>query len=140
MVRILDEIRSAAGRRHKLREAALRRVHALRLDGAQRFFDLQVDTLQNVEKLLDDAPELPVVSRVTGAAGRLVHKGLTAVRTPPIPGYDELNVKQVNEHLDELGYLDLLKVRRYEQAHKARKTVIDGIDRELARRGRDLAA
>ena len=144
MVRILSEIRNApekiAGRSLALREAARRRVHEIRFDGARRLLDLQLGTLQNVEKLLDEAPELPVVSRGTGAANRLVQRGIVAVRTPPIPDYDELNVKQVLEHLDQLGTIDLLRVRSHEAGGKGRKTILDGVEREIARRSRLLAS
>lgn len=47
----------------------------------------------------------------------------------PIKGYDELTAAQIAEQLDDLSIEELAQVRRYEQQHKARKTVLEAIDR-----------
>ncbi len=52
---------------------------------------------------------------------------------PPINDYDELNVKQVNEALQELDAYSLLKVQEYEEAHKNRVTVLREIERLMTR-------
>lgn len=49
----------------------------------------------------------------------------------PIPGYDELNVGEVNGRLDSLTVTQLKAVREYEKRNKNRETVIDQIDRKI---------
>ncbi|HET7380865.1 MAG TPA: hypothetical protein VFJ24_12545, partial [Gaiellales bacterium] len=50
----------------------------------------------------------------------------------PWPGYDELNVSEVNAVLDE-GDEDLAKrARAYERSHKNRAAVIQTIERETS--------
>ncbi len=53
------------------------------------------------------------------------------LQMPNIPDYDTLNVREVTEALQELGPWELSKVRRYEAAHKKRKTVLGALDRLL---------
>lgn len=122
MARFIDEIRKAP---RNFRQ----RVHALRLDGTGRVFRLQVGTLERAESLLDRAPD----GRVTSVAGRLVERGLNALSAPGIEGYDELNARDAIKALADVGYLDLLKVQRWERAHKGRKTVLEAVDRQLGR-------
>lgn len=50
---------------------------------------------------------------------------------PPIANYDELNVKEVCAQLDELDAWQLTQVKRYEEAHKQRKTVLGAVGRLL---------
>ena len=52
-----------------------------------------------------------------------------ALTQPAIEGYDELNVREVGEALSALNAWGLQKVRRYEEAHKNRKTVLGAIER-----------
>ncbi len=144
MTRFLDDLRSApeklADRSQRLRSRARQAMRDWQIGGTERLFDFHADTLENVEKLLDDAPELPVVSKVADAAGRLVHRRLEGINSAPLPDYDDLNVRQVNQHLSELPTVDLLRIRRYEQGHKGRKTVLAGVQREIDRRARTQAA
>ena len=137
MSRIREEIRTAnekfTARSHRLRHHARKRVHEIRIHGAERLFHFQVDGLERFEDLLSRAPELPVVSRVTDAAEKLVHKGLEAVGAPPLDDYDSLNVREVNGTLHDLGYVELLRLRRYEETHKNRKTVINAANQALGR-------
>ncbi|MBW1879408.1 MAG: hypothetical protein JRJ84_13675 [Deltaproteobacteria bacterium] len=137
MSRIREEFRTAnekfAARSQRLRHHARKRVHEIRIQGAGRLFHFQLDGLERVENLLNRAPELPVVSRVTDAAGKLVHRGLEAVGAPPLADYDSLNVRDVNSALRDLGYVELLRLHRYEETHKNRKTVITSANQMLAR-------
>jgi len=43
----------------------------------------------------------------------------------PIPGYDELDGKQVNERLSQLTQVELAAVETYERAHEDRPVVLD---------------
>jgi hypothetical protein len=49
----------------------------------------------------------------------------------PIAGYDELNVEEVGNQLDNLSAQELREVREYEKANKNRETVVGQIDRKL---------
>ena len=49
----------------------------------------------------------------------------------PIVNYDELNVEEVGNELDNLSAQELREVREYEKANKNRETVIGQIDRKL---------
>jgi hypothetical protein len=137
MSRIREEFRTAneriAERRKRLRHHARKRVHEIRIQGAERLFNFQLDGLERMENLLNRAPELPVVSRVTDAAEKLVHRGLEAVGAAPVDDYDSLNVREVSKALPDLGYVELLRLRRYEETHKNRKTVITAVNQALAR-------
>jgi hypothetical protein len=49
----------------------------------------------------------------------------------PIRNYDELTVDEVNDHLDDLSAKQLEQIRRYENEHKGRKTVLEAVARKL---------
>jgi len=92
--------------------------------------------------------KLPGLSQVdlakTGAYERKNQKRSTVTNkvtvlsaTEPWPGYDEQTVDEVNGVLadkDDTG--ELKAVRDYEQAHKARSTILSATERELAGAGR----
>lgn len=50
----------------------------------------------------------------------------------PITGYDELSAAKVQTRLGDLSRPDLRKVRTYEKNNKARKGVLDAIEKKLA--------
>jgi hypothetical protein len=45
----------------------------------------------------------------------------------PIPRYDELSVKQINQRLGRLSRIDLEKVEAYERRHKNRRSVLNKV-------------
>ena len=49
----------------------------------------------------------------------------------PIPDYDELNVEEVKETLDDLTAAQIREVREYEKRNKNRETLIEQFDRKL---------
>jgi hypothetical protein len=55
-----------------------------------------------------------------------------AAGRPPIEGYDEMNVDEITEQLDDLSEAELRRTRNYEQGNKNRETLITEIDRRLA--------
>jgi hypothetical protein len=114
------------------RRALVHRARTLRGEGRERLWDLETRALTRAEDLLERAEGLPVVSRVAHPVERLVSERLTAVTAPPIEDYDALNARNAALAVRGLGRVDLLKVRRHEQATKDRKTVYKAIDRELA--------
>lgn len=140
MARILDEIQSAprklVARGNALRLRARRRAHAIRLDGETKLFQFQVGTLEQIEGLLERTPAWPGLSRVADAAEKLVHERLAAFTAPPIADYDTLSAKDVGHALLDLSYVDLLRVRRWEETRKNRKTVLSAVERELLKRER----
>jgi len=50
----------------------------------------------------------------------------------PITGYDQLTASQIRARLGDLSTADLRRVRTQEQRGKARKGILDDIDRRLA--------
>jgi hypothetical protein len=49
----------------------------------------------------------------------------------PIEDYDELNVNEVREKIEDLNAAQIRAVRNYEKANKNRDTVIEQLDRKL---------
>jgi hypothetical protein len=58
--------------------------------------------------------------------GRSPDRGL------PIGDYEQLTVREITRHLGDLGKPDLRKIKRYEEQHKARRGVLEALDRRLA--------
>ena len=58
-------------------------------------------------------------------AGRSPDRGL------PIADYEQLTVPEIARQLDDLDRKELRGIRRYEEHHKARKGVLDAVDRKL---------
>ncbi len=56
------------------------------------------------------------------------------LETAPFRGYDEMRVPELVERIPALNEEDLLRMRRYEEAHAAHKGVLEAIDEELAKR------
>ena len=52
---------------------------------------------------------------------------------PVIEDYDSLNARAVNNALAQLTRLQLVQTLRYENEHKARKTVVQAIEKAIAR-------
>ena len=49
----------------------------------------------------------------------------------PIAGYDEMNVKEIGDHLEGLSAAEIRRVREYEKRNKNRETLIEQFDRKL---------
>ena len=49
----------------------------------------------------------------------------------PIEGYDDMNVEEVKDELDDLSEGDLKKVKSYEEDHKNRKTILEQLDSKI---------
>ena len=92
----------------------------------------QTRTLERAEALLEKAEELPVVKLVAEPAERLVAKRLDLVTAVPVEGYAELNARNAVKALADLDRVGLLCVQRWENANKARKTVLDSITKRLS--------
>jgi len=87
--------------------------------------------LDGIARSAKTLPGTKSVSSRLAARASALEDARTALSTPSIPGYDELNVRQVQDALEKLDRWELLKVRAYEESNKARKTVIAAVDRRL---------
>jgi Skp family chaperone for outer membrane proteins len=115
------------------------RLSELREEGEERAWELEKRALQAAGGLLERASEVPVVSTVAPRVEGAVQERLAQISRPPVEGYDDLSVRGVRETLRGLGRVDLLKIARYEEAHKNRKTVLADVEAELKRRRADQA-
>jgi hypothetical protein len=113
-----------------------RRVFEARESGETQLWELHVGTLERAHDLLDNASVPPAMERVETSARDLLGALEHATTHPPLEDYDNLNVRKVMSDLRELDRFGLLRVRRYEGAHKNRKTILDSVHRELTRRSR----
>jgi len=114
----------------KLRE----RLGELRDEGEERAWEIEKRALEAAGGLIERASEVPMVAGVAPKVEGAVQDRLGKITQPPIDGYDELNVKSIRIAMGELDRLDLVKVARYEEAHKNRKTVLRDIEAEKKRR------
>ncbi|MFN3648647.1 MAG: hypothetical protein ACK47B_03615 [Armatimonadota bacterium] len=57
-------------------------------------------------------------------------EGKSPDRHLPIDDYDRLTVEQVTRKLDDLSEKEIDRIRRYEQQHQNRKTLLEQLDRE----------
>jgi hypothetical protein len=104
------------------------------------------ETLSTIAAAAATPPAPPAASRPAAAApgtssaapvatppsapGRAGDTGTAAVSPPgelPIPGYDLLSATQVIERLEGLAQPELLMVKAYELAHRARTTILGKI-------------
>lgn len=136
--KVMDQLREAPRRLQsdgaRLVGAARTRARVARGRGEEEAFTRGTAALERLESWLNDRRDVPGLARVAPRAGEWVHEGLARVTALPIADYDTLSAKDAVRALRELPRVDLLRVRRHEQAGKARKTVLDAIGRELARR------
>jgi hypothetical protein len=73
-----------------------------------------------------------VVGAATGAAAgttRAAAEGMAG--QPPIAGYDEMNVDEITERLDDLSDAELVRVRDYERRNKNRETLLAQVERRM---------
>lgn len=122
------------------REWVLRRVSGVREQSEQRLWTLQVSALAGASDLIDRAAKVPALERVIPNARDLLEAVEKVASTPPIADYDELNVRKILGSLHTFDRLGLLRLQRHETAGKARKTILDAVQRELDRRLRVAAA
>ena len=112
------------------------------------------DLVKELERLLEQAGReiqsrtRPTRRRATQAAGRAARAARDAADAPlaqadrlrrragvtaggPITAYDQLTAPQVKARLKDLGPAELRKLRTREKNGKARKSVLEAIDRQL---------
>jgi hypothetical protein len=84
---------------------------------------LGMRTREVKETAADTARKVPAVRRVEGEA----RGALSREEDLPIPHYDSLTVREINEQLPNLSQIELGKIDAYEARNKNRKTVRDKI-------------
>ena len=74
-----------------------------------------------------------LLGTAAGAVGATVEGAEQAAEAVvfPIEGYDEMNVDEISERLDDLSVEDLQLVRDYEELHEGRKTLLEQLDRKI---------
>ncbi|HXF64283.1 MAG TPA: DUF2795 domain-containing protein [Caldilineaceae bacterium] len=81
----------------------------------QGHFETMADVMKGI-----GAGEQPATQRQTGRRDERL----------PITGYDDLTVDEVVAQLDNLSRDELDRIRRYEEQHKHRKTILEAIERK----------
>ncbi len=92
-------------------------------------------TSSTIARRAGDLTRLSLLERPANrldSCSRVWSRRQDAVLSPPIAGYDDLNVGGVKEAVASLTHYDLLKTRDYEVAHKNRVTVLRDLDRLLS--------
>jgi len=76
-----------------------------------------------------------LLGTATGAVGATEEVAERAAEAAvfPIEGYDEMNVDEVSERLDDLSIEELQLVRDYEELNEGRKTLLEQMDRKIRR-------
>ena len=74
-----------------------------------------------------------LLGTATGAVGATVEGAEQAAEAVvfPIEGYDEMNVDEISERLDDLSVEELQLVRDYEERGKKRETLLKQMDRKI---------
>jgi hypothetical protein len=74
-----------------------------------------------------------LLGTATGAVGATVEgaEQMAEAAVFPIEDYDELNVEEVSERLDDLSVEELQLVRDYEERGKKRETLLERMDRKI---------
>lgn len=94
--------------------------------------ELGANTLSKAAELLDEVPGMKKSADGLRQQAECLEETGKAVERPPIDDYNELNVSEVNDQLDDLSVYQLEKVRRYEADNKDRVTILREIDRLLS--------
>jgi polyhydroxyalkanoate synthesis regulator phasin len=135
--RIQDVLDDAAERGRMTRTDANELVSELVRKGRQQTDDVVAEIDKLVGRGRDQIESATRKARQSEPVDRLVRTADRARRTVgvgptfPIAGYDDLTAGQVTDRLPGLQPAELRKVRDYERRHANRKSVLDGIEKEL---------
>lgn len=129
----IDELKDPS-RRADRRDALERRAQSVRAEGEERLWRAQTRALERVGAWLHEAPRVPGLAPLAGAAEKLVDRRLQSLRAVPIADYDSLNARNASSAVRDLdSRVALIVVREHEAATKNRKTVLRAIEEQLAR-------
>lgn len=138
--RVREESNRLAERAQEARRAVRVRLYEAREQGERGLFDLHVGAVAAAGGLIDRTNGVPVLQNVGDSARDLLKVVEKVTIEPPLAGYTDRNVRQILAELRDLDHIGLLRVKRFEADNRGRKTVLEGVDRELARRARVIAA
>ncbi|MCB9680469.1 MAG: hypothetical protein H6733_03285 [Alphaproteobacteria bacterium] len=137
-VQKVPEVLTARGK--EARKWVRQRVFEVREQGETSLWKLHLNALERANELVGRAADVPVLDKVGTRTKSLLDVVEKVTTHPPLEDYDNLSVRKVMSHLHELDRFGLLRIARYEAAHKNRKTILDAIEREEVRRARLAAA
>jgi len=113
---------------------ARRRAYVARETSRANLWNAGANALEAAESFFASAPEnVPVLSRVADAVERATHDRLEAYTKVSLEDYAGMNAKTAIQAVAELSHLDLLRVKRLEEASKARKTVLAAIEKAIGK-------
>lgn len=137
---VAQNVRHAPTQFDARRKAAEQWVRAtawgVREQGEDGLWALNLQALERAGALLDRANAVPGFDAIRPNAEELIATWEKLTTSPPIESYEEQNVRTIIGGLHAVDRLGLLRIRHWEVAHKARKTVLDAVERELERRAR----
>jgi polyhydroxyalkanoate synthesis regulator phasin len=122
LMRDLERLLDQARKEVDSRTTKARRTAASRSSTTRRQASRAAGRVGRAARDATDKPraEVDKIRRRAGAPG------------PPISGYEQLTAAQVRSRLKDLNKADLRKVRTQEKRGKARKGILDAIDKQLA--------
>lgn len=129
--RLQDLQKDLEARRDNLEARSNKAVGRLRDASLTTIYEFGANTLDRAAELSDRVPVVRGGAEGLRKRAESLKDAGEAVQKPPIEDYDELNVKQVADALDGLSAYELEKVRRYEEAHKNRVTVLRDVESRI---------
>jgi hypothetical protein len=91
-----------------------------------------VRVLRRAQVTLAAGEGLPVVGGLCAGAAEALAARVAAATAPPFADYDHLSAKEISRRLHELDRAGLLRLQAHERAGKARKTILDAVEKALA--------
>ena len=130
----IEDIKTAPERLKTVPVRARRRAHIARVSGLGSLWTAQTSALEAAESFFANAPaNIPVISKVADVAEKATQERLEAHTRVCLYEYESLNAKQAIKSVSTLNYLELLRVKRLEEATKQRKTVLAAIEKAVTR-------
>lgn len=137
--RLVSSLTLTSDRLQETVDDAVRRGRMTRKDAEELLGTLVAAGRAQTEAILADVEQLlgrgggtgDAVLRTVEKARRKVGGGAGAAAAFPIDGYDDLTAAQVTKQLGGLTPAQLRKVRDHERRHKARKSVLRAVEKQL---------
>ena len=132
--RLVEERERLTGEGERLVATARQQARRVRGESQEKFWTAETSALGQALDLLARTDELPeTVQKATEPLENLVRQRFEDITASPVEDYAGLNAKDAVKSLRELGWLDLVKLRRIESEGKSRKTVLSAIETGLQR-------
>jgi hypothetical protein len=131
--RLAEQRSKLSSKRSEFTYNARLRAHMARGNGSEVLWTFRATALERVGSALDRATDVPVLSKITDPAAKLVHDRLVTFTAPIVPDYDAQNAKTVISAVKQMhSRIELAAVRRHELSNKARKTVMTAVEARIA--------